>query len=91
MPLGSFCVTNVIFALVLFSRVFSRSDDCGSMMIMSFMPDFWMLSMVYSIMGRPMRWNEDLWLSVDNGQKRLDFPAQSITACMVIILLGSFM
>ena len=50
--------------------------------MMSFMPEFMMLSIVYSIRGRPIIMIDDLWLSSERGQKRLDLPAQRIIACV---------
>ena len=89
MPFGCFWMTWLSFMPGLFSRVSFRCDLFCSIIMMSFMPELIMLSIVYSMMGRPIILIEDLWLSSDKGQKRLDLPAQRIIACiccMCIIL-----
>ncbi len=82
MPFGVFWMTWLSFMPGLFSRMSLRLNLFCSMSIMSFMPEFMMLSIVYSIRGRPIILIEDLWLSSDRGQKRLDLPAQRIIACV---------
>ena len=82
MPFGVFWMTWLIFMPGLFSMVSFRLELFCSMSMMSFMPEFMMLSSVYSIRGRPIILIDDLWLSSERGQKRLDLPAQRIIACV---------